>query len=196
MRKCKFLCLTGLLALLAIPLGSAGAGIPSKPTVPTIPQTVCAWVNVDAKVKAGANIGLQAKLLGKDTKSLGATVSEGVAGDVYVRVCVTVKDVALKVGASGLVQVAAGTTGCDKTGDKGISLTAVAGLATTAQASGTVAISIEVGVAAGDPKDPKNIIVIPLDDSKTLPPLTELDNEVLADLGLCVGADGSVDADV
>jgi len=189
----KFLGVTGLLALLAIPLGSAGATIKPPPTVPTVPQTVCAWVNADAKLKADANIGLQAKLLGKTTP-VNHEARAGVEGDVYVKICVTVEKVALKVGLDGLVKVAT-TDKCDK--GKGINLTAIAGLATTGEASGTVAISVEVGVAAGDPKDPKETVVIgPLGDSMTVLVTDELDNAVLADLGLCIGADGSVDTSV
>lgn len=167
----KFLGFTGLLALLVIPMtGSANAGVT---TPPPKKAPICVDVKVAANVSAGANIGLYGTVLKKSGLAANASISAELAGDVYVRVCVLLDaDVALTVGANGLVTVVAGTDGC-------VDVDASAGLA-AGLTGGSVSVTVDVLVGS----DKKQLVGIGA--SLYLAPLVRIDTAVLADVNLCV----------
>lgn len=179
----KFLGVTGLLALLVIPLaGTANAGETSDTT------KVCAKVKVAADVNAGANIGLYGKVLKKD--SINQNVQADVSGDVYVRICVVVDNVVLTLKNLGATEVPSTKCGDGKTG---IELGALADLKTSLLAGGNVQVTVDVIVDAGLLDEKETNVV---HEHLALGAGVDLVGEVLADLAVCVDADTDVDVNI
>lgn len=175
----KFLGVTGLLALLVIPLaGSAGATTKSGDLV-----KVCATVKVAANVNAGANIGLTGSVLKKG--GIDKTVTAGVAGDVHVVICVFVERATLELKGDLGASLPSGKCGDGKTG---IELDALATLRTALLAGGNV--RVEIGVIVGSDLTKKQIVI---DENLDLAANVALVDQVLADLTVCVDAGVEVD---
>jgi len=175
----KFLGLTGLLALLVIPM-TASAGETTKPGDLV---KVCATVKVAANVNAGANIGLTGSVLKKG--GINQNLTAGVAGDVYVVICVFVERATLDPKGDLGASLPSGKCGDGKTG---IELSAVANLRTALLAGGNV--RVEIGVIVGSSLTEKQIVV---DETLNLAANVALVDEVLADLTVCVDAGVEVD---